>query len=230
MRNKIKTIAFDADDTLWVNETYFQEAEQQFCTLLKDHMPAQTVMQELFATEMKNLSLYGYGIKGIMLSMIETVTRITAGKADIQLINKTIELGHALLQRPVELLEGVEETLDGLQGKYRLVMATKGDLLDQERKIKQSGLQGFFHHIEIMSNKKSENYARLLKHLDCAPENFLMLGNSIKSDVLPVLELEAFAGHIPFTITWLHEQHDSKPAHPNFIELRSISEIMHHLG
>lgn len=229
MRNKVKTIAFDADDTLWVNETYFQEAEQRFCALLEDHMPASTVSQELFDTEMKNLALYGYGIKSVILSMIETATRITEGKTSMQLINKIIEMGHELMQRPVELLHGVQETLEQLQGNYRLVMATKGDLLDQERKIKQSGLQGFFHHIEIMSNKRTENYARLLKYLDCAPENFLMLGNSIKSDVLPVLELEAFAGHIPFTTTWLHEQHDSKPEHPNFIELQSISDILHHL-
>jgi putative hydrolase of the HAD superfamily len=229
MRNKIKTIAFDADDTLWVNETYFQEAEQRFCALLQDHMPAQKAHHELFSTEMKNLPLYGYGIKGVMLSMIETVTRVTDGKASMQLINSIIEMGHDILHRPVELLEGVEATLDRLQGKYKLVMATKGDLLDQERKIKKSGLQHLFHHIEIMSNKQVENYARLLKYLNCSPENFLMLGNSVKSDVLPVLELQAFAGHIPFTVTWLHEQHETKPEHPNFFELKTISEILHHL-
>jgi putative hydrolase of the HAD superfamily len=229
MRNKIKTIAFDADDTLWVNETYFQEAEQRFCTLLQDHMPAQTALKELFSTEMKNLPLYGYGIKGVMLSMIETVTRVTERKAGMQLINSIIEMGHDILNRDVELLEGVEETLDRLQGKYRLILATKGDLLDQERKIKKSGLQHLFHHIEIMSNKQVENYARLLKTIDCPPENFLMLGNSVKSDVLPVLELHAFAGHIPFVVTWLHEQHETTPEHPNFIELKTISEILLHL-
>lgn len=229
MRNKIKTIAFDADDTLWINETYFQEAEQRFCALLKDHMPAHDVLHELFQTEMKNLSLYGYGIKGVMLSMIETVTRVTEGKASMHLVDKIIEMGHELLQRSVELLPGVEETLDQLRSKYRLVMATKGDLLDQERKIKKSGLQDLFYHIEIMSNKQVENYARLLKQIDCSPENFLMLGNSVRSDVLPVLELQAFAGHIPFTVTWLHEQHETKPEHPNFIELKIISDILQHL-
>jgi putative hydrolase of the HAD superfamily len=147
----------------------------------------------------------------------------------MQLINNIIEMGRDILHRPVELLEGVEATLDSLQGKYKLVMATKGDLLDQERKIRKSGLQPLFHHIEIMSNKQVENYARLLKYLNCAPENFLMLGNSIKSDVLPVLELQAFAGHIPFTVTWLHEQHEAKPEHPNFFELKTISGILHHL-
>ncbi len=161
--------------------------------------------------------------------MIETVTHITEGKGSTALINKTIELGHELLQRPVELLEGVEETLDSLQGKYRLVMATKGDLLDQERKISKSGLKDLFHHIEIMSNKRVDNYARLLKQLNCSPENFLMLGNSVNSDILPVLELQAFAGHIPFAVTWLHEQHETKPEHPNFLELKIISDILHHL-
>jgi putative hydrolase of the HAD superfamily len=229
MRNKIKTIAFDADDTLWVNETYFQEAEQRFCTLLQDHMPAQTALKELFTTEMKNLPLYGYGIKGVMLSMIETVTRVTESRASMQLINSIIDMGHDILNRDVELLEGVKETLDRLQGKYKLVLATKGDLLDQERKIKKSGLQHLFHHIEIMSNKQVENYARLLKNIGCPAENFLMLGNSVKSDVLPVLELQAFAGHIPFIVTWLHEQHETTPEHPNFIELKTISEILLHL-
>jgi putative hydrolase of the HAD superfamily len=229
MRNKIKTIAFDADDTLWVNEPYFQEAEQQFCELLSAYLPAEAASRELFDTEMKNLPMYGYGIKGVVLCMIETITRVSQGNADMQLINKTIELGHALLQRPIELLQGVEETLEQLKGKYRLVIATKGDLLDQERKLKNSGLQDFFHHIEIMSNKRVDNYRRLLKALDCSPENFLMLGNSIKSDVLPVLELQAFAGHIPFHTTWMHEQHEGSVEHPNFFELNSISEIVNYL-
>ena len=121
MRNKIKTIAFDADDTLWVNETYFQEAEQRFCALLEDHLPAPTVIQELFDTEMKNLALYGYGIKSVMLSMVETVTRLTEGKASTHLIKKIIEMGQELMHRPVELLPGVEETLDKLQGERQVM-------------------------------------------------------------------------------------------------------------
>jgi len=229
MRNKIKTIAFDADDTLWVNEPYFQEAEHRFCDLLSDYMPAETVRQELFKTEMKNLSLYGYGIKGVMLSMIETITRISNGTAQLHLINEALALGHELLQKPVELLPGVQETLECLQGKYRLVVATKGDLLDQERKLHKSGLQNYFHHIEIMSNKQVSNYQKLLGHLDCLPGNFLMLGNSVKSDVLPVLALEAFAGHIPYHTTWMHEQHDETIEHPNLITLTNMADILNHL-
>ncbi|CEJ71719.1 Pyrophosphatase PpaX [Chryseobacterium oranimense G311] len=229
MNNHITTIAFDADDTLWVNEPYFQEAEKEFCALLEDYLPQHSVSQELFKTEMKNLHLYGYGVKGFMLCMIETVSRISEGKASIQLINRTIEIGQELLQKPIELLEGVTETLDALKGKYRLVVATKGDLLDQERKLKNSGLQDYFHHIEIMSDKKESDYQKLLKHLDCKPEHFLMLGNSIKSDVLPVLEIGGFAAHIPYHVTWSHEQHEHHLEHNNFMELKSIDEILRYL-
>ncbi|SHH31870.1 putative hydrolase of the HAD superfamily [Chryseobacterium oranimense] len=229
MNNHITTIAFDADDTLWVNEPYFQEAEKEFCALLEDYLPQHSVSQELFKTEMKNLHLYGYGVKGFMLCMIETVSRISEGTASIQLINRTIEIGQELLQKPIELLEGVAETLDVLKGKYRLVVATKGDLLDQERKLKNSGLQDYFHHIEIMSNKKESDYQKLLKHLDCKPEHFLMLGNSIKSDVLPVLEIGGFAAHIPYHVTWSHEQHEHHLEHSNFMELKSIDEILRYL-
>jgi putative hydrolase of the HAD superfamily len=229
MNNHITTIAFDADDTLWINEPYFQEAEKKFCALLEDYLPQHSVSQELFKTEMENLHLYGYGVKGFILCMIETVSRISEDKASIQLINRTIEIGKGLLLKPVELLEGVSETLNTLKDKYRLVMATKGDLLDQERKLKNSGLQEYFHHIEIMSDKKESDYQKLLKHLDCKPEQFLMLGNSIKSDILPVLEIGGFAAHIPYHVTWTHEQHENHLEHKNFLELRSIDEVLKYL-
>ncbi|MGN7758340.1 HAD family hydrolase [Chryseobacterium sp. 22532] len=223
MNNHITTIAFDADDTLWINEPYFQEAEEEFCVLLEDYLPQHSVSQELFKTEIKNLHLYGYGVKGFMLCMIETVSRVSDGTASMQLIDRTIEIGQELLQKPIELLEGVTQTLDALKGKYRLVVATKGDLLDQERKLKNSGLQDYFHHIEIMSDKKESDYQKLLKHLDCKPEQFLMLGNSIKSDVLPVLEIGGFAAHIPYHVTWSHEQHE------HHLELTSIDEVLKYL-
>ncbi|AZA50427.1 HAD family hydrolase [Chryseobacterium carnipullorum] len=229
MNNHITTIAFDADDTLWINEPYFQEAEKEFCVLLEDYLPQHSVSQELFKTEMQNLHLYGYGVKGFMLCMIETVSRVSGGTASMQLINRTIEIGQELLQKPIELLDGVTETLDALKGKYRLVVATKGDLLDQERKLKNSGLQEYFHHIEIMSDKKENDYQKLLKHLDCRPEHFLMLGNSIKSDILPVLEIGGFAAHIPYHVTWSHEQHESNLEHENFMELKSIDEVLKYL-
>lgn len=226
MNNAITTIAFDADDTLWINEPYFQETEKEFCALLKDYLPQQAVSKELFTTEMQNLPLYGYGVKGFMLCMIETISNISNGKASLELVNKTIELGHELLQKPIELLDGVAHTLDSLHGKYRLVIATKGDLLDQERKLKKSGLQSYFHHIEIMSDKKVSDYEKLLKHLDCQPENFLMLGNSIQSDILPVLEMGGTAAHIPYHVTWTHEQHNQQLKHDNFFELKRIDEVL----
>jgi len=229
MNNEITTIAFDADDTLWINEPYFQEAEREFCALLENYLPQHSVAQELFKTEMQNLHLYGYGVKGFMLCMIETICRISNNTASLELINKTIEIGHTLLQKPIELLDGVTETLENLKGKYRLVVATKGDLLDQERKLKKSGLQEYFHHIEIMSDKKEGDYQKLLKHLDCQPEHFLMLGNSIKSDILPVLEIGGSAAHIPYHITWSHEQHDLTLEHPNFMELERINDILGYL-
>ncbi|KFF74717.1 HAD family hydrolase [Chryseobacterium sp. P1-3] len=229
MKNHITTIAFDADDTLWSNEPYFQEAEKEFCTLLEDYLPQHSVSQELLKTEMQNLHLYGYGVKGFMLCMVETIGKVSDNTAPLELVNKVIQLGQDLLRKPVVLLDGVTETLESLKGKYRLVVATKGDLLDQERKLKNSGLQDFFHHIEIMSNKKEHDYNKLLKHLDCSPENFLMLGNSIKSDILPVLEIGGNAAHIPYHVTWSHEQHDVHLNHEHFMELKSIDEIVKYL-
>ncbi len=226
----IKIIAFDADDTLWINEPYFQETEHKFCALLEDFLPHHTVSQELFRTEMNNLSLYGYGVKGFMLCMIETISKVTDNKAKIELVNRTIELGKELLRKPIELIDGVEEVLKQLNGDYRLVMATKGDLLDQERKLINSGLEKHFHHIEIMSNKRTEDYQKLFKHLDCQPEHFLMVGNSIKSDVLPVLELGGFAIHVPYHTTWAHEQVTQKVDQPGFVQVNKITEILSYLG
>ncbi|MDQ1096027.1 putative hydrolase of the HAD superfamily [Chryseobacterium sp. SORGH_AS909] len=224
--NSINTIAFDADDTLWVNEPYFQEAEIAFCELLEEYLPHDTVSKELLDTEIRNLHLYGYGVKGFMLSMVETATRISKGAAPLSMIDKIIAIGHDLLQKPVELLDGVAETLDQLKGKYRLVVATKGDLLDQERKLKKSGLQNYFHHIEIMSDKRNTDYQKLIRHLDCRPENFLMIGNSIKSDILPVLENGGYAAHIPYHITWAHEHHEHKPESERFMEFKNIREVL----
>jgi len=225
MKN-IKVIAFDADDTLWVNEPYFREAENRFSELLEDFLPHHSVQKELFKTEMDNLAIYGYGVKSFMLSMIETIARITDNSADIKLINKSIELGRALLNKPIELLDGVESVLKQLNGDYRLVMATKGDLLDQERKLIKSGLTKHFHHIEIMSDKKISDYQKLLKHLDCKPENFLMIGNSIKSDVMPVLKLGGYAIHVPYHTTWAYEKVNIKIDDPRFYEAEFIKDVI----
>lgn len=230
MNKNITTIAFDADDTLWENEPYFQEAEKQFCELLENYLPQHSVSQELFKTEIKNLELYGYGIKGFILCMIETANRVSDKTMSLDVIDKIINIGHELLQKPIVLLDGVQETLEILKDDYRLIVATKGDLLDQERKLKNSGLEHYFHHIEIMSEKKNEDYKKLLKHLDCPSENFLMIGNSIKSDIIPVLELGGNAAHVPYHVTWTHEQQEYNLKNDNFIQLKSIKEIINYLS
>ena len=225
----ISVIAFDADDTLWVNEPYFQEVEQKFCALLEDYLPAHSISKELFAVEMKNLPLYGYGIKAFMLCMIETILKVTNNTANPEVLLKAIEYGQDMLNKPIELLENVEDTLRLLKGKYRLVVATKGDLLDQERKLKKSALEHYFHHIEIMSDKKESDYLKLIRHLDCRPDEFLMIGNSLKSDVLPVLAIGGHATHVPFHTTWAHEKIEHTIEHPNFHELGNIADITSYL-
>ena len=230
MHKDIKVVAFDADDTLWVNEPYFQQIEQHFCSLLSSYAPAEEISRQLLQTQIRNLPLYGYGVKCFILCMIETAGRITDHNATMHLTNEVIQLGQELLEKPIELLEGVEELLAELHGRYMLVVATKGDLLDQQRKLVKSGIQEHFHHIEIMSNKQPGNYQKILDHLSCKPEHFLMLGNSVKSDIIPVLELNAYAAHIPFHTTWAHEMHDETPQHGNFIQLERISDILAYLG
>lgn len=225
----LQVIAFDADDTLWVNEPYFREIEEKFCSLLEDYLPHHTVAKELFKTEIQNLSLYGYGVKGFMLSMIETAMRVSNNTVPLHIIEKAIQYGKDLLEKPIELLDNIEEALQQLKKKYRLVVATKGDLLDQERKLKKSGLEHYFHHIEIMSDKQEADYNKLIKHLDIQPAQFLMIGNSLKSDAMPVLAIGGHAVHIPYHITWEHEKVEQPIDHPNFRQVTSIKELIPHL-
>ncbi len=221
-----KVIAFDADDTLWVNEPYFQETEKIFCKLMDNYLPPAETSRELLKTELKNISLYGFGVKSFVLSMIETAARVSDGQANMELAGKIIEMGQVLLRKPVELLDGVKEVLQELNGTYYLVLATKGDLLDQERKLQKSGLDKYFHHIEIMSDKKEEDYRKLFKRLNCRPEHFMMVGNSYKSDILPVLELGGYAIYIPYHTTWAHEQADEEIESPNCYKINCFSELI----
>ncbi len=228
--NNIKAIAFDADDTMWINEPYFQQIENKFCGLLEDFASHHTISQELLKTEIQNLSIYGYGVKGYTLSMIETALNLSDKKLSIEIIEKAIEYGKDLLSKPVELIDGIDEVLKQLKNKYRLVVATKGDLLDQEEKLKKSGLEHHFHHIEVMSDKKEADYKKLIKHLDIAPSEFLMIGNSLKSDVLPVLSIGGHAIHIPFHTTWAHEKIDHNVEHENFRQFEKVSDILEYLS
>ena len=204
--SKIKVIGFDADDTLWVNETYFREAELQFAKLLGAYETANKIDQELFKKEMENLPLYGYGVKAFVLSMVESALELSNNQVPHQTLNDILQIGKDMIDKPVDLLEGVEEVLEHFAQRYRLILATKGDLLDQERKLEKSGLTDYFHHIEILSEKKEANYSKLLNHLDINPGEFLMVGNSLKSDILPLINIEAHAVHVPFHTTWVHEQ------------------------
>jgi putative hydrolase of the HAD superfamily len=225
----LKVIAFDADDTLWVNEPYFREAEDKFCALLEDYLPHHAVAKELFKTETQNIPLYGYGVKGFMLSMVETALRVSHNTVPMMVIEKALEYGKELLDKPIEILEGVEEALKILKAKYRLVVATKGDLLDQERKLKKSKLEYYFHHIEIMSDKQQADYQKLIRHLDINPDEFLMIGNSLKSDAMPVLAIGGHAIHIPYHTTWAHEKVDGTIEHPCFRQAENIKEALPYL-
>jgi|SRR5260221_7673490 putative hydrolase of the HAD superfamily len=222
----LKVIAFDADDTLWVNEPYFRQTEERFYNLLSGYSSQHTLERELLKTEIKNLALYGYGIKGFMLSMIETALSITNNTISVNVVEKILELGKQMLDQPIELLDGVEEVLLALKNKYRLVVATKGDLLDQERKLKKSGISHFFHHIEIMSEKDDANYLKLIRHLDIQPHELLMVGNSLKSDILPVLNIGGYGVHVPYHITWAHEHIEHSIDDEKFKSVEGIKDIL----
>ena len=228
MKNKqIKVIAFDADDTLWVNETYFREAERKFATLLSNYETPNKIEQELFQLEMKNLPYYGYGIKGFVLSMIETALEISNDTLPQSTIGDLLNIGKEMLDKPIELLAGVEEVLHSLHGRYKLIVATKGDLLDQERKLEKSGLINYFHHVEVMSEKKIPDYQKLTKHLDIAPQELLMIGNSLKSDILPLIAIGASAIHVPFHTTWTHEQVSEQDLlNSDYTTVSSIRDIL----
>lgn len=222
----IKVIAFDADDTLWVNEPYFRQSEEAFCTLLEEYLPRHELERELLKVEIGNLGLYGYGIKGFVLSMIETAMAVTNNMISAKTIGDIIELGKQMLNQPIELLDGVEEVLRALKGRYRLVVATKGDLLDQERKLKKSNLTNYFHHVEVMSEKDDANYLKLIKHLDIRPSELLMVGNSLKSDILPVLNIGGYAIHVPYHITWAHEEIEHSIDSGMFKSVECIKDIL----
>ena len=197
-----KVIAFDADDTLWVNEPLFRKAEQDFCELMTQYLDQETCAQRLFDFEMQNLPLYGYGIKPFTLSLTEAAIELSNGAVTNDTLLQIIDIGKTMLKAPVVVLDGVEKVLVMLSRKHNinLVVATKGDLLDQERKLEKSGLAKYFHHIEVMSGKKPANYQKLLKHLDIEASQFIMIGNSVKSDILPVLEIGGTAFHIPLSL------------------------------
>ena len=221
-----KIIAFDADDTLWHNEPYFDEAQERFCVLFQDYASSQEILGLILNHQIKNLPLYGFGIKAFTLSMIESALELTNHKISGQNIQKVIQIGKDLLQKPVELLPNVTEVLEQLKGSHKLIVATKGDLKDQHRKLHDSGIGAYFHHIEVMSDKAELDYEKMLGRLDCKAEDFLMIGNSLKSDVLPVLNIGGHAIHIPYHTTWEYEKIDFEIEHVNFKSFTKITEVL----
>lgn len=228
----IKTIAFDADDTLWVNEPIFTKTRLQYENILSSYFKIDDSLEhKLYEVELRNLKLFGYGIKGFMLSMIESAIELTHHKITGADIKNIINLGKEMLTHPVEILPGIEETIEKLKDEYQLMIITKGDLWDQETKIARSGLAEHFKHIEIVSEKNTSTYQTILDHYQISPSNFLMIGNSLKSDILPVCEIGGNAIHIPFHDTWIHEK--IEPHHIsdlNFTELSDICDLRAYLN
>lgn len=227
---KIKVISFDADDTLWQNENLFRETEQKFCRLMTPYTTKDKSLEILWQMEVKNIPVYGYGIKAFTLDMIEAALKISKNNLTAKEVKKIIAIGNKIIKSPVVLFKGAEQTLKTLSKKYRIIVTTKGDLLEQENKVYRSGLAKYLHHIEVMSEKDKKSYARLLKELNVKPQEFLMVGNSVKSDILPVLALGANAVFIPSKFTWFYEDGDaSKIPAGNYLKLQKISQLLEFL-
>lgn len=218
-------IGFDADDTLWHNEPLFERAQDRFVELLSPYLEADWVRSRLYETETRNLAHFGYGIKAFALSMIESAAELTEGRITGREILELITLTKDMLASEVELLPGVEATLKALAQGRRLLVITKGDLLDQNSKMERSALSRYFETLEVVSDKTPETYRRILQDRGIRADRFLMVGNSIRSDVLPALEAGAWALHVPYETTWLHEAAEPPVGHERYLEASSITEI-----
>lgn len=221
----ITTVGLDADDTLWHNETIFRLTHARFVDLLDDHGDLETIETRLAEVERRNLRLYGYGIKGFTLSMIETAMELCDGGAPPEVVREILAAGREMLAHPVETLPGVDEVIAELSETYRLVLITKGDLLDQERKLAASGLGERFSAVEIVSEKDRGTYERVFARHGTGAAEAVMAGNSMKSDVLPAIEAGAFGVHIPYHVTWAHELAEAPEGHPRYVSLSRISEL-----
>lgn len=214
-------IAFDADDTLWHNESIFTMTQEKFGEMLSSHGP-EVVDQTLSSTQIKNLQLFGYGIKGFILSMIETSIELTDGEISGNEIQQILDFGREMLAAPIELLPDVKEVIDELSKKYRLLLITKGDLIDQEAKIARSGLVDYFTGVEIVSDKNPETYKKILSRHKIADSRFMMIGNSMRSDIVPVVQIGGHAVHIPYGTTWDHEQKHPYIEPANYTQIKNI--------
>jgi putative hydrolase of the HAD superfamily len=221
----IKTIGFDADDTLWHNETVFVATHARLCELLSGYHDAEKVDDVLNTTERRNLARYGYGIKSFALSAIETAIELSDAQISAEEIRRIIALAHDMLDHPVDILDGVPETVAALAGDYHLIVITKGDLRDQSRKYQLSALDPHFAELEVVTEKDPATYDRILQRHRIDPAEFLMVGNSIKSDILPVLDIGGHAAHVPYQHTWVLDQTDREPNGPRYHPLNGIAEL-----
>lgn len=221
----IDIIAFDADDTLWHNEILYTSTQDKYKHLLSKYLGPEVIDQKLYETEMRNLGLFGYGIKGFTLSMIETAIELTGGHIQSREIQQIVGFAKEMLKAPVELLPHVKETIAGLAQTYPLMVITKGDLFDQETKIARSGLAGYFTHIEIISEKDQASYRALLNRHNLDARRFLMVGNSLRSDILPIVALGGKAVHIPYHIAWAHELVAEDNLPQDYFELKHLGQL-----
>ena len=222
---RLTTIAFDADDTLWHNETHFHLTQTRFAALLADAAEPDHLAERLEATERRNLQHYGYGVKGFVLSMIETAIEVTGGRVDPAVISEILAAGRDMLAHPIELLPHAREAVETLSRSHRILLITKGDLLHQERKVAASGLGDLFHGVEIVSEKTPETYQSIFARHGTATEAALMVGNSLKSDVLPAIQAGAWGVHVPFHLTWALEHAEAPLDHPRFCALPDLSGL-----
>ena len=221
----VSVIGFDADDTLWQNEQYYKLTESHFRNLLADYAEGDHVSERLLEAEKRNLAHYGFGIKGFTLSMIETALEITEGRAPSSVISEILAIGRDLLSHPVECLPHARDALEALSGKYFLVLITKGDLFDQERKLAQSGLGDYFDAVEIVSDKTATTYRRIFAKYGEGPERAMMVGNSLKSDVLPALEAGAWGIYVPHGLTWALERAEAPQGAARFRAIPDLSPL-----
>jgi putative hydrolase of the HAD superfamily len=225
MSEKLTTIAFDADDTLWHNESFFQLTQARFADLLSNYAETDHLMERLLAAERRNLGRYGFGIKGFVLSMIETAIEVTEQKVPATIIAELIAAGQEMLTHPIHLLEGARETIEALTTDHTILLITKGDLLDQERKLAQSGLGDLFDGVEIVSDKQPTIYQRIFDTHGAGPQAAMMVGNSLKSDIHPALEVGSWAVHIPYDVTWELEHADRPTEQERFREIRTLHTL-----
>lgn len=221
----LTTIGFDADDTLWQNEQFFKLTEKRFTALLSDHAAPEHLSERLLAAQKRNIGIYGFGIKGFTLSMIETAVDVTGGHAPTSVISEILAAGRDMLNHPVETLPHARETLEQLAGSYRMILITKGDLFDQERKIAQSGLGELFEAVEIVSDKSRSTYERIFSRHGDGPEKSMMVGNSLKSDVVPAIEAGSWGVYIPHDLTWAYEHVDAPIEATRFRQVAHLSEL-----